>query len=116
MCIFMRSLVNIDNLYDYMYMYVHTPELNVVEVAHDHQVQVKNYITEDLKLLNSYDTWHGNYGCLYDNIMCKHLHNYAGTKNVAKQMKKVSTGTKKNLGKSWFHELSDKRMFLVKLM
>ena len=66
MCIFMQStsLVNIDNLYHYMY--VHTPELNVVEVVHDHQVQVKNYITEDLKLLNSYDTWHGNYKCLYD--------------------------------------------------
>ena len=43
---------------------------NVVEVAHDHQVQVKNYITEDLELLNSYDTWHGNCGGISVNNMC----------------------------------------------
>ena len=48
----------------FVQLHVHTPELNVVEVAHDHQVRVKNYITEDLKLLNSYDTWHGNFGCI----------------------------------------------------
>ena len=33
--------------------------LNIVEVAHDNQKQVKQYITDDLKVLNSYDTWHG---------------------------------------------------------
>ena len=47
--------------------------------------------------------------------MCERLHDYAGTKNVAKQMKKVSTGTKKNVGKTWFAELSDKRMFLINM-
>ena len=36
-------------------------ELNIVEVAHDYQLQVIRYITDNLQLLNSYDTWHGNY-------------------------------------------------------
>ena len=45
----------------------------------------------------------------------RNLHDFAGTKNAAKQMK-VSTGTKKTLGKTWFTELSDKRMFVTKLM
>ena len=33
--------------------------LNVVEVAHDNSSSVKGYITQELKLVNSYDTWHG---------------------------------------------------------
>ncbi|XP_019856532.1 PREDICTED: uncharacterized protein LOC109585045 [Amphimedon queenslandica] len=33
--------------------------VNVVEVAHDIQQQVSNYITKDLNLKNSFDTWHG---------------------------------------------------------
>ena len=33
--------------------------LKIVEVAHDNATSVKKYITEDLRLLNSYDTWHG---------------------------------------------------------
>ena len=37
------------------------PGLKVVEVAHDFQQQIKNYITKDLKMINSYDTWHGKY-------------------------------------------------------
>ena len=34
--------------------------LNVMEVAHDMQFQVARYVTTDLGLLNSYDTWHGD--------------------------------------------------------
>ena len=34
--------------------------LKVTEVAHDHQVQVKEYVTQELHLKNSSDTWHGN--------------------------------------------------------
>ncbi|XP_064382205.1 uncharacterized protein LOC135331087 [Halichondria panicea] len=64
--------------------------LNIVEVAHDNQPVVKRFVTDDLNLTNSYDTWHG-------------------TKNVAKKMKKVAIGTKKAQGKTWFPELSDKR-------
>ncbi len=33
--------------------------LNIVEVAHDNQPVVKKYVTDELNLLNSYDTWHG---------------------------------------------------------
>ena len=73
-----------------------TPELNIVEVAHDHQVQVKNYVTEDLKLLNSYDTWHGN--LLIYLCVCEYLHDYAGTKNVVKETKKVSKRPLESLG------------------
>lgn len=35
--------------------------LNISEVAHDHQVSVKKFVTEELGVLNSYDTWHGIY-------------------------------------------------------
>ena len=34
--------------------------LNVVEVAHDYQVQVRN-VVDELGLINSYDMWHGKY-------------------------------------------------------
>ena len=40
-------------------IFVFILDLKVVEVAHDHQIQVMKYVTEDLKLINSYDTWHG---------------------------------------------------------
>ena len=34
-------------------------DVNIIEVAHDNAASVKNYIVGDLKLANSYDTWHG---------------------------------------------------------
>ena len=33
--------------------------IRVTEVAHDFQVGVMKYVTEELGILNSYDTWHG---------------------------------------------------------
>ena len=33
----------------------------MTEVAHDIQQQVSRFITSDLSLVNSYDTWHGTY-------------------------------------------------------
>ena len=33
--------------------------LEVLEVAHDMQPQVSKYVTDELGLINSYDTWHG---------------------------------------------------------
>ena len=39
-------------------VYHHTG-LKVVEVAHDMQLAVGCYVNQDLKLLNSFDTWHG---------------------------------------------------------
>ena len=41
-----------------MYMCVYT-DLKIMKVAHDNATSVKSYITKDLHLLNSYDTWHG---------------------------------------------------------
>ena len=34
--------------------------LKIVEVAHDIQKSVSSYISTKLKMVNSYDTWHGN--------------------------------------------------------
>jgi hypothetical protein len=59
----------------------------VVEVAHDFQQQIRRYVVEDLKMVNSYDTWHG-------------------TKNVAKVLAKVIKGRRGNPIKD---QLSDKR-------
>lgn len=61
--------------------------LNVVEVAHDFQQQIRRYVVEDLKLVNSYDTWHG-------------------TKNVAKTLAKYVKGRRGNPVKD---QLCDKR-------
>ena len=41
-----------------MYMCVYT-DLKIMEVAHDNATFVKSYITEDLHLFNSYNTWYG---------------------------------------------------------
>ena len=34
---------------------------DIREVAHDYATTVSAYITNELKVLNSYDTWHGMY-------------------------------------------------------
>ncbi len=81
--------------------------LNIVEVAHDNQSVVKKYVTDDLNLTNSYDTWHGK--CVECHVLIFTNSVYLGTKNVAKGMKKLAIGTKKAQGKTWFPELSDKR-------
>lgn len=64
--------------------------VDVREVAHDMQAQVTRFVTTELKLLNSYDTWHG-------------------TKNVTKQLKKITQGLVRDRGIKWFTELGDKR-------
>ena len=33
--------------------------LQTIEVAHDIQSQVGKYVSTDLRLVSSYDTWHG---------------------------------------------------------
>ena len=81
--------------------------LNVVEVAHDNCPSVKSYIVNDLKLINSYDTWHGEYGQQRSNEHCRSSC-LSGTKNVAKGLKKIVAGAMKNAGKTWFPELSGK--------
>ena len=69
------------------------PKVYADHPCFDFQQQIKNYITNDLKLLNSYDTWHGQYHLSYfiidtDNKTVF----YAGTKNVAKALLKVLRG------------------------
>eukprot|EP00731_Ephydatia_muelleri_P025379 Em0017g462a len=55
------------------YPHYATCDLNTTEVAHDYQTARKRYV-EELGMVNSYDTWHS-------------------TKNVAKEMRKISAGT-----------------------
>ena len=33
--------------------------LNIKEVAHDYQPTIRKYLEEEVKCLNSFDTWHG---------------------------------------------------------
>ncbi|KAM7427626.1 hypothetical protein ABFA07_021273 [Porites harrisoni] len=61
---------------------------NVTEVAHDCVVALKNWF-EGRGIKNSFDTWHG-------------------TKGVARDMKKVCSGARRDEGVKWFTELSDK--------
>ena len=53
----------LQELYTHIKLYImsihHSPGLKVVEVAHDMQLAVGRYVKQDLKLLNSFDTWHG---------------------------------------------------------
>ena len=39
---------------------------DIREVAHDYATTVSAYITNELKVLNSYDTWHGMYLYVYN--------------------------------------------------
>ena len=43
----------------YVCVYVYIVGVNVTEVAHDFQVTVMKYVTTELGIINSYDTWHG---------------------------------------------------------
>ena len=66
--------------------------LRVTEVAHDIQQQVSRFITADLSLVNSYDTWHGTTHnlsvALTCDIICVCM--CVGTKNVWKQLLKIT--------------------------
>ena len=42
-----------------MYIYSLCIGLDIREVPHDVHSQISRYVTSELKLLNSYDTWHG---------------------------------------------------------
>ena len=35
--------------------------VKVSEVAHDYHVGIRKYVTDELGIFNSYDTWHGEY-------------------------------------------------------
>ena len=64
-------------------------------------------------LTNSYDTWHGEdilYTWLNDFWFC------LGTKNVGKQMLKISSGLVRNKGVSWFPEFVDKSKCIIHIV
>ena len=44
------------------------------EVAHDHQVQVKKYVREELHLKNTSGTWHGRVVCVCACVCCDSVH------------------------------------------
>ena len=87
--------------------------LNVTEVAHDIQQQVSRFITSDLSLVNSYDTWHGTYMYTLHTYMYMYVH-MLGTKNVWKQMQKITQGRVRDRGVTWFPELVDKSEYIHK--
>ena len=89
--------------------------LHITEVAHDIQGQVSKYVTKDLGLVNSYDTWHGMFRitiCSVLTLLYKtldtHSCHFIGTKNVAKELRKITEGRIRDRDISWFPELYDK--------
>ena len=45
----------------------------VAEVAHDIQLQVSRYVSSELCLVNSYDTWHGAVFCNTHGTLCVYI-------------------------------------------
>ena len=88
----------------YTHIYPCMLGINVVEVAHDYQVQVQKYITNDLKLLNSYDGESHR-------AMCTLFHMFTQAQKMLQ--KKIATGTVKSEDQKWFGELSDKCTFIL---
>ena len=64
-----------------------------------------------LGLTNSYDTWHGNNSFAKEKVY-NVLYTHTETKNVAKQMAKISQGRVRDKRVTWFPELADKSMFM----
>ena len=52
-----------------------SPGLKIVKIAHDMQIVVGRYVKQDLKLLNSFDTWHG-IKLSTNSVVCFHWFNY----------------------------------------
>lgn len=95
--------------------------LRVTEVAHDHQVQVKKFVVEELHLKNSSDTWHGQ--CVVYIAFYIHVYFFVieilvstGTKGVARAITKIAQGPNYKEGSTWFRQLSDKRKELHTLV
>ena len=78
-------------------------------MAHDIQQQVSKFVTH-LGLTNSFDTWHGT-DLVTSTTLCYVCVHCSGTKNVGKEIKKITQGRKRDRNKRWFPELSDKREY-----
>ena len=97
-------------------------------MAHDCVIALKNWF-QGRGIRNSFDTWHGRFirGLLsltlqvlwhffnlvriYEHcssVFVYILHSTIGTKGVAKEMKKICSGPRRDEGVKWFTELSDK--------
>ena len=74
---------------------------------------VSSYITDELGLWNSYDTWHGNFISFL--LMCILKLQDTGTKNVSKSLKHLTEGAQKRQNITWFPELTDKSKPLTSL-
>ena len=69
-------------VYKALHMSIHDfPGLKVVEVAHDMQLAVGHYVKQDLKLLNSFDTWHGMKLTAMVQSLCLHWCNSTPCRN-----------------------------------
>ena len=69
-------LVTLLGLYALHIMSLHqSPGLKIVEIAHDMQLAVGQYVKQDLNLLNSFDTWHG-IKLSAKSVVCFHWFNY----------------------------------------
>ena len=81
--------------------------LHITEVAHDIQQQVSRFITADLSLVNSYDTWHGTTHNLSVALTCDMCVCMCEGKNVWKQMLQITQGRVRDRGVTWFPEVVD---------
>ena len=93
--------------------YVFHEGLNVTEIAHDIHTPVSSYVTRELGLVNSYDTWHGKTWNIILIVFILHVYLFQGTKNVAKEMSKITKGPVKTRGITWFPELADKSKIII---
>ena len=57
-CIYIFLVFSV--LFYILYTCIHVG-LGITEVAHDIQQQVSRYMSAEVHLINSYDTWHGMY-------------------------------------------------------
>ena len=103
-------------MYKALHISIHDfPGLKVVEVAHDMQLAVERYVKQDLKLLNSFDTWHGMKLTAMVQSLCLHWCNSTPCRNQERCQGacKITKGRVRDQDVTWFTELADKRMSLV---
>ena len=85
--------------------------LNVTEVAHDLQQQVARFVTVQLGVVNSFDTWHGMINAHLHIILYSFEFSFVSfiRDEECGQRKKITEGLVRNRGITWFPNLIDKR-------
>ena len=89
--------------------------LRVYEVAHDQQVQVSRYVTDELGFLNSYDTWHGRLKVFVQYCVIPLFPSLLWYKECGERAQKDLSGSNKWEGINWWRELADKRKGTITL-